>query len=75
MEAQENNRKLKQCPVQGDDEPTAIPWWLAEIVFEGYVNRYGETQNLECIAKRGGFGKEEVIQYIRYPHRCEESEI
>lgn len=38
----------------------AIPWWLAEIVYEGYVALYGDSQSLERLAERGGFGWGEV---------------
>jgi len=37
-----------------------IPWALAEIVYEGYSQRYGTDQSLERIVERGGRRGEEV---------------
>lgn len=57
-------------PVQGGlghKGPSTIPRWLAEIVYEGYSNRYGTSQSLDRMGERGGFGREEVVKYIRYP--------
>ena len=45
-------------PIQGSEE---IPEWLAEIVYQGYINRYGSEQSYERIRERGGFGQVEVI--------------
>ena len=59
-------------PVQGDGlyGPSKIPLWLAEIAYKGYTNRFGrETQALKRIGERGGFSREEVVEYIRYPER------
>jgi len=45
-------------PIQDDED---IPEWLAKLVYQGYVNRYGDQQSYERMRERGGFGKEEVI--------------
>lgn len=42
-----------------------IPWWLAEIAYEYYSKRYGTQQSLERLAERGGFGREELVIFIR----------
>ena len=69
--ADEQNADCVPFPVQGEGSAgrSEIPLWLAEIVFDGYANRYGTMQSLEEIGRRGGFGREEVVEYIRYPHR------
>ena len=41
-----------------------IPWTLAEIVYEGYSQRYGSDQSLERIAERGGFGILEIADHL-----------
>lgn len=44
---------------------STIPWWLAEIAYEFYAERYGRQQSLERLAERGGFGREELVWMIR----------
>lgn len=59
-------------PIQGESErlpghpmryikACAIPWWLAEVAYEGYWS----SQSLERIAERGGFGRQELVSLIR----------
>lgn len=52
----------RRFPMQGTRGAPGgwIPWWLAEIVYAGYVARYGAGQSLERLAERGGFGFEEM---------------
>ena len=55
-------------PIQGElGRPplpeSTIPWWLAEIAYEHYAAHH--DQPLERIAERGGFGREELVKYIR----------
>ncbi len=45
--------------------PCTIPWWLAEIAYEYYSERYGTGQSLERLAERGGFGRYELVALIR----------
>lgn len=59
-------------PIQGgwDEEthrlyPSAIPWWLAEIAYEFYGETFGTSQSLEELAERGGFGREELVLFIK----------
>lgn len=42
-----------------------IPWWLAEIVYAEYSRRFGSIQSLERINERGGFGREEIIEFLK----------
>ena len=65
---------VKVFPVQAEDGPpyndkergvSEIPWWLAEIAYEYYSERFGTDQSLERLAERGGFGREELIRLIR----------
>lgn len=42
-----------------------IPWWLAQEAYEYYVSQYGNSQTLERLAERGGFGREELLGLIR----------
>ena len=42
-----------------------IPWWLAEIAYGYYSNRYGREQSLERLRERGGFGREELVHLLR----------
>jgi len=42
-----------------------IPWWLAEIAYEYYSRLYGNQQSLERLAERGGFGRLELVRFIR----------
>lgn len=42
-----------------------IPWWLAEIAYEYYSSRYGNQQSLERLSERGGFGRFELVEFIR----------
>jgi len=67
----ERGADCKPFPVQGDvaHDPSTIPVWLAEIVYEGYANRYGHRQSLDTVGERGGFGRDEVVEYIRFPLR------
>lgn len=61
--------RSKPFPIQGElkgrKPRTVIPWWLAEIAFEHYRNKYGNAQSLERIAERQGFGRQELIDLIR----------
>ena len=63
----------RPCPVQAEDygrtarehPASTIPWWLAEIAYEHYAERYGTQQSLERLAERGGFGRRELVALIR----------
>ena len=39
----------------------SIPWWLAEQAYFIYAKKYGTQQSLERLAKRGGFGRKELL--------------
>ena len=46
------------CPIQDGD---SIPMWMARLVYKRYGQRFGNSQSLERIIERGGFGVGEVI--------------
>lgn len=45
-------------------KPRTIPWRMAELVYEEYSRKYGTSQSLERIAERGGFGDEEILDFL-----------
>lgn len=42
-----------------------IPWWLAEVAYKEYQKRYPNDQTIDMIAKRGGFGREELLAFLQ----------
>jgi len=42
-----------------------IPWWLAEEAYRHYAKLFGNSQSLERLAERGGFGREELLLLLR----------
>lgn len=42
-----------------------IPWWLAEVAYCHYVKLFGDSQSLERLSERGGFGREELLLLLR----------
>ncbi len=58
-------------PIQGElgrvgyRKSSSIPWWLAEIAYEHYAKLFGNQQSLKRIAKRGGFGRDELLTLLR----------
>lgn len=42
-----------------------IPWWLAEKAYAEYADRNGRSQSLERLAKRGGFGRQELLDLLQ----------
>lgn len=46
-------------------EPCTIPWWLAEEAYKYYISRFRESQSLEQVAARGGFGRQELLMLLR----------
>jgi hypothetical protein len=49
----------KRFPIIGCSKKT-IPWSLAEKAYLEYMRKYGIDQSLEQLAKRGGFGLDEL---------------
>lgn len=43
-----------------EDAPDTIPWPVAEAAYVKYARRYGQSQSLERLADRGGFGAGEL---------------
>jgi len=60
-------------PIQAEGKPrdSTIPWWLAEVAYIEYSRRFGNSQSLEQLAKRGGFGSEELLILLK----CSEFQI
>ena len=55
-------------PIQSEGlhgKSCTIPWWLAEIAYKYYSGLYGKEQSLERLAERGGFGRLEIVRFIR----------
>jgi len=46
-------------------QPSKIPWWLAEEAYKYYSAIYGKQQSLERLAERGGFGRGELLFFLR----------
>jgi len=53
--------KLRPFPIQ---QGGSIPWWLAEVAFE-YYHEHWKGQSLERLGERGGFGTNELLNFIR----------
>lgn len=51
----------RQFPVQGWGN---IPWSIAEEAYAQYAQKFGTSQSLERLAERGGFGIEEMNQFV-----------
>ena len=43
---------------------STIPWWLAQRAYDGYVAKFGDSQSLERLASRGGFGRNELLYLL-----------
>src|SRR5688572_23577436 len=41
-----------------------IPWSVAEIAYRYYSHKYGTDQSLERLAERGGFGRDELAEFL-----------
>jgi len=52
-----------------------IPWEYAEQAYKEYSFRFGTDQDLERLHARGGFGVEEIIQFLNDMTRRQEVEI
>lgn len=52
---------------QGERNGLRIPWSVAEVAYEEYCRRYGNRQTLERLAKRGGFGRGELLDLLNRP--------
>lgn len=62
------NNKENWFPLQHDHSPHGerfrIPWRIAEKAYEIYSKRYGNSQSLDTIARRGGFSVLEIIMLL-----------
>ena len=54
-------------PIQAERHAKSgtIPWWLAMAAYDYYTRKHGKSQTLERLAKRGGFGRTELIRLLR----------
>ena len=50
-------------------QESKIPWWLAEEAYKYYSATYGKEQSLERLAERGGFGRTELLWFLRREKR------
>lgn len=68
-----NQTAIGQVPIQGDWDdinnknlpPSSIPRWLAEIAYTNYVKHGGSGQTLDRLCERGGFGRMELLVFLR----------
>lgn len=44
--------------------PQLIPWGVAEVAYRAYAQRYGRNQTLDDLARRGGFGRDELLALL-----------
>jgi len=63
---QERNWKKgrKHRPVEQNPK-SFIPWWLAQEAYDYYSSKFGTQQSIERLAERGGFGREELLMFLR----------
>lgn len=47
-----------------EDAPRYIPWELAERAYDKYVQRFGDSQSLTLLARRGGFAASELDRFV-----------
>lgn len=61
---------MKKFPIQSSyrknvkPHPTSIPWFIADLAYSVYSASYGREQSLERLAERGGFGPEEMDEFV-----------
>lgn len=64
-------RGRKTNGIYGDNTPIDyIPWEVAEKAYTNYSRKYGTSQSIEAISKRGGFCQYEMDDF--YPSWREE---
>ena len=71
------NDDTRPFPIQGETsyrdsegrmiylQKSTIPWWLAEEAYKFYSAKYDTEQSLERLAERGGFGRIELLLFLR----------
>lgn len=72
------NDDIRPFPIQSDlsymttkgllippKKASEIPWWLAEEAYKYYSATYGKEQSLERLAERGGYGRKELLLFLR----------
>ena len=61
----QQERKRNECGEMELHHACTIPWWLAEEAYSFYSSKFGQDQSLETLAKRGGFGRDELLMFLR----------
>jgi hypothetical protein len=62
----QENFPIQQTYGSHSPEPqTVIPYWLAEVAYEYYSEKFGSSQSLDRLAERGGFGRKELLMFLR----------
>ena len=57
--------KERKFPLLGSGHRVgSIPWWVAEQAYIVYASKYGDSQSLERLAERGGFGISEMDEFF-----------
>jgi len=56
---------LRRKPFPYRPKASTIPWWLATVAYKWYSYCYGDSQSMERLAERGGFGRDELVLYFR----------
>ncbi len=63
-----NGELLRYFPIQSQrgakPHPIEIPWGVAELAYSVYASRFGRSQSLEELARRGGFGPGEMDMFL-----------
>lgn len=56
----------KKFPIQPDYDKKfrEIDWDIAKVAYKEYKAQYGNSQSLERMAERGGFGVEELVNLL-----------
>jgi hypothetical protein len=68
--------EARMFPIQSErgarPHPLLIPWSIAELAYSVYSARYGRSQSLEDLARRGGFGPGEMDMFLPdWRERCD----
>lgn len=74
LEAAERERMFPILTQRGAAaHPLKIPWSVAELAYSVYAGKFGKFQSLERLAERGGFGPDEMDEFVPdWRERCSE---
>lgn len=51
-------------PKYSNSDQFEVPDIVFKLAYEGYVKRYGKIQGLQQMKDRGGFGIQEILDFI-----------